>query len=119
MTSLPPMDRLCHQAVTNGSGGSPTTPPERADTGRRRCDDGERPTRDEEGVELKDYWLTVGHGWGLIVPVVAVCVSSKAAYTSQATPQSGSTASVYVATSPSDTADAYQATLIATQRISP
>src|SRR3954454_7889360 len=117
MTSLPPMDRLCHQAVTNGSGGSPTTPPERADSLRRRCDDGERPTRDEERVELKDYWLTVRRRWRIIVLVVAVCVAAAAAYTWQATPQDASTASVFVPPSPSDTADAYQGNLFATQRI--
>ena len=68
-------------------------------------------------VELKDYWLTVRRRWRVIVLTVAVCVAAAAAYTWQATPMYSSTASIFISTSPSDTADAYQGNLFATQRV--
>ncbi|MBI2243335.1 MAG: polysaccharide biosynthesis tyrosine autokinase [Nocardioides sp.] len=69
-------------------------------------------------MELKDYWLVMRHRWRVVVAIVALCVGAAALLTWQATPQYSSTASLLVSTSPSDTADAYQGNLFATQRVS-
>lgn len=68
-------------------------------------------------MELKDYWLTVRRRWKLILTTVAVCVGLAAVLTWQTTPQYSSSTRLFVSTSPSDTADAYQGGLFATQRI--
>ena len=114
MTSLPPMNRPCHRTVPNGSGGTMHPEPERRITVERWRHMGGVCERTR--VELKDYWLTVRRRWRVIVLCVAVCVGA-AAYTWQATPLYSSTASIFVSTSPSDTADAYQGNLFATQRV--
>lgn len=68
-------------------------------------------------MELKDYWLAMRHRWRVVVLIVALSVGAAALLTWQATPQYSSTASIFVSTNPSDTADAYQGNLFATQRV--
>jgi hypothetical protein len=82
----------------------------------RRSAWGERVDEMGPRVELKDYWLAVRHRWRIIVLIVTLSVGAAALLTWQATPQYSSTVSIFVSTSPSDTADAYQDNLFATQR---
>ncbi len=73
--------------------------------------------RDRTHVELKDYWVAIRHRWRIVVLLVLLSVGAAALLTWQATPQYSSTVSIFVSTSPSDTADAYQDNLFATQRV--
>ncbi len=68
-------------------------------------------------MEFKDYWRTVRKRWRVIVLCLALTVGLAGALTWQTTPQYASTASLFVSTSPSDAADAYQGNLFATQRV--
>ena len=69
-------------------------------------------------MELRDYWLAVRRRWRVVVASVVVALAAAALLTWQATPLYSSTASIFVSTTPSDTADAYQGNLFATQRVS-
>ncbi|WP_435745261.1 polysaccharide biosynthesis tyrosine autokinase [Nocardioides sp. SYSU DS0663] len=68
-------------------------------------------------MELKDYWRTVRRRWKLILTTVLLTVGIAAAYTWTVTPQYASSARLFVSTTPSDTADAYQGNLFASQRV--
>lgn len=68
-------------------------------------------------MELRDYWVTVRRRWKVVVLVLLACLGIAALYTWQATPQYSSSARLFVSTSPSDTTDAYQGNLYASQRV--
>ena len=68
-------------------------------------------------MELRDYWLTIRRRWLLVFSCVALTIGAAAIYTWQATPQYSSSAQLFVSTTPSDTADAYQGGLFASQRV--
>jgi capsular exopolysaccharide synthesis family protein len=68
-------------------------------------------------VELKDYWHTIRRRWVLVLSCLAVFTAGAAFLTWTTTPQYASSAQLFVSTTPSDTADAYQGGLFATQRV--
>lgn len=68
-------------------------------------------------MELKDYWHTLRRRWRLVLACLAVTTGVAALLTWTATPQYSSTAQLFVSTTPSDTSDAYQGGLFATQRV--
>lgn len=68
-------------------------------------------------MELKDYLRILRRRWITIVLLVILTVGAAAAWTFTAIPQYASTTRLFVSTSPSDTADAYQGNLFATQRV--
>ncbi|WP_110182319.1 polysaccharide biosynthesis tyrosine autokinase [Nocardioides solisilvae] len=69
-------------------------------------------------MELRDYWRIVQRRWMFILATIAVCLGIAALFTLNATPQYSSTARLFVSTSQSDTSQAYQGNLFATQRVS-
>lgn len=68
-------------------------------------------------MELRDYWVTVRRRWRIVVLALVLCLGLTALYTWQVTPQHSSAARLFVSTSPSDTSDAYQGNLYASQRV--
>ncbi|MCW2852145.1 MAG: lipopolysaccharide biosynthesis [Nocardioides sp.] len=68
-------------------------------------------------MELKDYWQTVRRRWKTVVVYTLLAIAAASLLTWQTTPQYASSTRLFVSTSPSDTADAYQGSLFATQRI--
>ena len=68
-------------------------------------------------MELKDYWNAIRRQWAVVLLCVIVAVGAAAVLTWQTTPQYASSARLFVSTSPSDTSDAYQGSLFATQRV--
>ncbi|WP_185996571.1 polysaccharide biosynthesis tyrosine autokinase [Nocardioides campestrisoli] len=69
-------------------------------------------------MELRDYWRIIQRRWMFILATIAVCLGVAALLTFNATPQYSSSARLFVSTSQSDTAQAYQGNLFATQRVS-
>ena len=68
-------------------------------------------------MELKDYWSTIRRRWRVILLAVLLTVGAASFVTWQATPMYASSAQLFVATTSSDTADAYQGGLFASQRV--
>ena len=68
-------------------------------------------------MELKDYWRTIRQRWVVVVLCLGVVTGAAAFLTWTTTPLYASSAQVFVSTTPSDTADAYQGGLFATQRV--
>jgi capsular exopolysaccharide synthesis family protein len=68
-------------------------------------------------VELKDYWRTIRRRSRIIVACVLVTLAAAAVITWQMTPQYSSSARLFVSTSQTDEASAYQGGLFATQRV--
>lgn len=68
-------------------------------------------------VELKDYWRTIRRRWLIVVLCLGATTGAAAFLTWSSTPIYASSAQVFVSTTPSDTADAYQGGLFATQRV--
>ncbi|MDP9821790.1 polysaccharide biosynthesis tyrosine autokinase [Nocardioides massiliensis] len=68
-------------------------------------------------MELRDYLRIMRRRWKSIVAVFVLCVAAAALLTFQATPQYSSTARLFVSTMPSDTNEAYQGSLFASQRV--
>ncbi|WP_181309512.1 polysaccharide biosynthesis tyrosine autokinase [Nocardioides campestrisoli] len=69
-------------------------------------------------MELRDYWRIIQRRWMFILATIAVCLGVAALLTFNATPQYSSSARLFVSTSQSDTSQAYQGNLFATQRVS-
>jgi capsular exopolysaccharide synthesis family protein len=72
---------------------------------------------DRTDVELKDYWKTIRSRWKVVLLCLLAAVATAGLLTWQTTPLYASSTRLFVSTSPSDTADAYQGSLFATQRI--
>ncbi len=68
-------------------------------------------------MELKDYWVTIRRRRRVILLAVIAHRRRSSLFTWQATPMYASTAQLFVATTSSDTADAYQGGLFASQRV--
>ena len=68
-------------------------------------------------MELKDYWRTIRRRWKVIVLCLAATLAVASVITWQTTPLYSSSTRIFVSTSPSDSAQAYQGNLFATQRI--
>ncbi|CAM3425382.1 polysaccharide biosynthesis tyrosine autokinase [Nocardioides dubius] len=68
-------------------------------------------------MDLKDYWLTVRSRWRSIVVCLLLSLGVAYGVTSQMTPQYASSAQLFISTTPSDTSDAYQGNMFATQRV--
>ena len=68
-------------------------------------------------VELRDYLRIARRRWLLILGSAIVVVALAALVTSQTTKQYASTARVFVSTTPSNSADAYQGGLFSEQRV--
>ncbi len=69
-------------------------------------------------MELRDYLRIARRRWLLIVGTMIVTVAVAALITSQTTKQYASTARVFISTTPSNSADAYQGGLFSQQRVS-
>jgi capsular exopolysaccharide synthesis family protein len=68
-------------------------------------------------VELRDYLRIARRRWTLIVGCMVAAVAIAAAVTFQTTPQYSSSARLFVSTSQSDSAEAYQGSLFSAQRV--
>lgn len=68
-------------------------------------------------MELKDYWRTIRRRWKVILLCLAATLAVASVITFQTTPLYSSSTRIFVSTSPSDSAQAYQGNLFATQRI--
>ncbi|GAB3793893.1 tyrosine-protein kinase domain-containing protein [Nocardioides ungokensis] len=68
-------------------------------------------------MELKDYWRTLRRRWKVVVLCVAATLAVASVITWQTTPLYSSSTRIFVSTSPSDSTQAYQGNLFATQRI--
>jgi capsular polysaccharide biosynthesis protein len=69
-------------------------------------------------VEIRDYFRVVRRRWLLILGTLTVIVAVAALVTVSITPQYASTARVFITTTPTDSADAYQGQLFSQQRAS-
>ncbi|MGZ4626636.1 MAG: YveK family protein, partial [Kineosporiaceae bacterium] len=68
-------------------------------------------------MELKDYWRTIRRRWKAVLVCLALTLAAAALLTWQTTPLYSSSTKIFVATTQSDTAAAYQGNLFATQRV--
>ncbi|MFC4787246.1 polysaccharide biosynthesis tyrosine autokinase [Nocardioides sp. MAHUQ-72] len=68
-------------------------------------------------MELKDYWRTLRRRWKVVVLCLFLTLAAASVLTWQTTPQYASSTRIFVSTSPSDSSQAYQGNLFATQRI--
>ena len=67
-------------------------------------------------MELRDYWQTIRRRWTVVLAALFIGVGGALLFTLQATPIYGSSAQLFVSTTPSDSDSAYQGNLFATQR---
>lgn len=72
---------------------------------------------DGTDVELKDYWRTLRRRWKVVLLCLFATLAIASVVTWQTTPLYASSTRIFVSTSPSDSAQAYQGNLFATQRI--
>ncbi len=68
-------------------------------------------------MELKDYWQTIRRRWKVVLLCLFATIAGAALLNWQTTPQYDSTAQLFISTRESDTADAYQGGLFASQRV--
>ncbi len=68
-------------------------------------------------MELKDYWVAIRSRWRVVTACLFLGVILAGLYTWQATPQYESDAQLFISTRESNTSDAYQGGLFASQRV--
>jgi capsular exopolysaccharide synthesis family protein len=68
-------------------------------------------------VELKEYWRAIRQRWRIVLLCLIAGIGAAALLNWQSTPQYASTAQLFISTRESDTSDAYQNGLFASQRV--